>query len=79
MLAVELFDTSTDEDININKELIKAGYAWPDAVEKNEEEEERKKTWNVSLKLKSHHKKTWDVSVKLNSHHKKVWDVSLKP
>lgn len=30
MYAVDLYDTTTDEDIHINKELLKLGYAWPD-------------------------------------------------
>lgn len=32
ILAVDLYDTSTDEDVNINKQLLKLGVAWSDPL-----------------------------------------------
>jgi len=40
VLAVELFDTTTNEDVNINKRLIEHGIAWPE--DKKDEDESNK-------------------------------------
>ena len=32
VFSIELFDTTTDKDININQELLKQEFVWPDPL-----------------------------------------------